>query len=333
MPKLKECLVIAFMANFAASNIQEYKPRNPLRFAQQIFWDSRTNVAIFVDSIAAVKNPSIFQFDWETKRLYETTLKKSSSVPSFCVPSASDTDLLICGFTNCTSYVSLPHLSPEAVRREDVSCRSPTDSGIIDRAVTLSDGLLLVSLHPGNCDTLDTESAAAYLDLKRHCYVDVISPGFFSNGFAFDSKTNTLFMADDCLPAIVAYKYDDRKKTFSKSRIVYRFVPAKNFPSGLAVDQCGNLYVGEQNKGRVYYIDTKSGKLLETIKVPGTHVSDVAIVGPKLDHLAVVTGIDYTDTYGNNQYTSSHPGDGKLYLIPLARPRCLGTAGTSVADV
>lgn len=73
----------------------------------------------------------------------------------------------------------------------------------------------------------------------------------------------------------------------------------------------------------------RAGKLLKTIKVPGTHVTAVAIIGPKLDTLAVTTGTAYHDAYGNLESTSTDPGDGRLYLLPLKTcsydPKCAGS--------
>lgn len=177
------------------------------------------SVCSFNSFLPAVdNNSSIYQFDWKSKRLYATTLTKSSTVPSFCIPTVSDSELLLCGFPDCISYVSLPHLSDKAIRRKDVACKS-SDLSQIDRGATLSDGTLLVSFIPGKyCDEDPghPKAAAAYFDLKTHSFVDAVFPGFYSNGFAYDPKRKTLFMGDDCMPGVVAYQYDDLKKSFSK---------------------------------------------------------------------------------------------------------------------
>lgn len=72
----------------------------------------------------------------------------------------------------------------------------------------------------------------------------------------------------------------------------------------------------------------RTGERLEIITAPGTHVTAVAIIGPKLDTLAVTTGTAYHDAYGNFETLSTDPGDGNLYLFPLKEcsynSRCFG---------
>lgn len=94
----------------------------------------------------------------------------------------------------------------------------------------------------------------------------------------------------------------------------------------------GLEYFSKFNSNNLINI-SRRGKLLKTIEVPGTHVTAVAIVGPKLNHLCVITGTGYHDTYGNNRSNSTDPGDGNMYLIPLAESSCLGKAGTPVAGL
>lgn len=69
--------------------------------------------------------------------------------------------------------------------------------------------------------------------------------------------------------------------------------------------------------------------------MPGSHITAVGIVGPNSDYLCVTTGIPYHDIYGNLQSNSTNPGDGKLYLIPIACEcsgyDCNGKPGTTVA--
>lgn len=164
-------------------------------------------------------DPTIFQFDWETRTLYSSNVI-SNDIPTFCVPTDSDPELLVCSFVTCLSYVYLPRLSPTATRDDDdIACLSESDYGGMDRGGTISDGTLVVSLIPENyCDTSGPHpnAAASYLDLTSNSILDAVFPGFYSNGFSYDSKTSTLFIADDCLPGILAYHYNPSKKSFGK---------------------------------------------------------------------------------------------------------------------
>ncbi|XP_074109355.1 regucalcin-like [Cotesia typhae] len=63
-------------------------------------------------------------------------------------------------------------------------------------------------------------------------------------------------------------------------------------PDGMTIDKAGNLWVANHGGGLVLKIDPKTGRLLQSIKMPVTLVTSVAFGGPNKDILYVTTAKD-----------------------------------------
>lgn len=76
--------------------------------------------------------------------------------------------------------------------------------------------------------------------------------------------------------------------------------------------------------------------MIKEYLVPGNHITAIGFVGPKLDHLLIITGTAYHDAYGNLDTYSTDVNDGRLYFVPMSDKgcdiKCKGRAGVPVAN-
>lgn len=161
------------------------------------------------------------RFDWASKTIVPAVLTNGTDptpiTVSFTIPSASDPDVLLVGVDPSIYVVSHVGLSRTAKVIGTVASHNSSDKYGIDRGGTLSDGTVILSFIPTNhCQAGLPDYAVGYLDLTTKTIKDGVFPGYYSNGFAFNSKTQVLYVADDCLAAILAYRYNSTDKTFCK---------------------------------------------------------------------------------------------------------------------
>lgn len=164
---------------------------------------------------------SVFRFDWATKTIVPAVLTKGSNstplIVSFTIPSKSDPDKLVVGVDPYIYLIKRVGLSKTATVIKKVTSHSSSDGYKIDRGGTLSDGTIITSFLPQNhCNPGMPEYAVGYLDLKTKTLKNGVFPGYYSNGFAFNAKTQVLYVGDDCLASVLAYKYNSTSKTFCK---------------------------------------------------------------------------------------------------------------------
>lgn len=106
-----------------------------------------------------------------------------------------------------------------------------------------------------------------------------------SNGLAWSD--GTLYYIDTPLHSVDAFDVDPGTGQLSNRRQVVSFEGGD--PDGMAVDDEGCLWVALWEGSRVERVDPRSGRHLETIELPTSHVTSVAFGGPRLDELYITS--------------------------------------------
>jgi sugar lactone lactonase YvrE len=126
-----------------------------------------------------------------------------------------------------------------------------------------------------------------------------------SNGIAWSLDRRTLYYIDTPLQRVDAFDYDDATGVIANRRTVITIPPGIGRPDGSTLDAEGMLWVAMWDGWRVTRWDPRTGRLLQTIRLPVGRVTSCAFGGPDLGTLYV---------------TSARNGlsDAQLALQPLA---------------
>lgn len=168
-------------------------------------------------------SPSILRFDWKTGKFYSASIKDTAEPVSFIVPASSSSNTLIAGLTPCVARLRWDGVSSTATKINNIACRNPVDLNGIDRGATSPDGTLYMSIIPSthcNKTVASTFPDASIVYLKigsgKTRIKNALTPGTYSNGIVFNSKTNTCYIADDCSGTIFAARWNPKTKSLSK---------------------------------------------------------------------------------------------------------------------
>ena len=106
----------------------------------------------------------------------------------------------------------------------------------------------------------------------------------FPNGVAFSADAKTLYIAESNTFRILRAKVKtdgglEKPELFCQ-------LPKDHTPDGMNFDQAGNLYVATVGPGLVTVLD-KDGKIIRTVKLPGTDVTNVEFAGKDLKTLYI----------------------------------------------
>jgi sugar lactone lactonase YvrE len=106
-----------------------------------------------------------------------------------------------------------------------------------------------------------------------------------SNGIAWSLDRRTMYYIDTPLMRVDAFDYDDATGAIAGRRPVITIPPGIGRPDGSTLDAEGMLWVAMWDGGRVTRWDPRTGRLLQTIRLPVTRVTSCAFGGPELDIL------------------------------------------------
>lgn len=178
-------------------------------------------------------------FDWESKKIKCASIDADPKAISFAVPAASSPKILIIGQGNCVKKIKWNQTSKTAHQIDEIVCRPYLDVNIIDRGGTSPDGTLYMSILPAtyckkDCVPSYPASAIVYMSSKHHSghyeIRNALSPGTYTNGIAFDPKSNKVYIGEDCSASIVLTKLSHKSlsKLFQYTHYGFLVVSLKN---------------------------------------------------------------------------------------------------------
>lgn len=170
------------------------------------------------------------------------------------------------------TQVLLPNIDTEHVRFNDGKC-SPEGVlwvGTMDKGVTVPNSSLYKIT--GNYSLYEIEKGITV-----------------SNGLIWSPDGTKMYYIDSPTYTIAIYDYSIEKSEISNKRILCNTPKEWGTPDGCTIDCKGNLWVAHWGGGIVSHWDTKTGKLIDTIKIPSPNVTSVAFGGENLDVLFITT--------------------------------------------
>lgn len=114
-----------------------------------------------------------------------------------------------------------------------------------------------------------------------------------SNGLTWSQDKKRFFHIDTPSRSIQAYAYNGATSEISQAVTIVN-TEALGFdssPDGMTIDSQDNLWVAFCHGGCVACFDSKSGTLLQTIKIPAIETTACTFGGQALDRLFITTGI------------------------------------------
>lgn len=178
----------------------------------------------------------------------------------------------------------------------------------------------------GKCDpsgrfwagTMDFDGAAAtgslYMLHKDLSIKTMKNHVTVSNGITWSPDYRVMYYVDSPTKNIVAFDYDNQTGHIKNERIVVTIPEGEGIPDGLTSDSEGNLWVAQWGGSMISKWNPVTGKRLDVIPVPATHVTSCAFGGPHLDELYITTARTDLDEHAR----ASQPHAGGLFKLKTA---------------
>jgi sugar lactone lactonase YvrE len=160
-----------------------------------------------------------------------------------------------------------------------------------------------------------TDGAAALYCLDTNFTVrQMIDDVTISNGLVWTSDARDFYYIDTPTFEVAAFDYDIDTGNISNRRVVIKFDQSMGRPDGMTIDEEDMVWIAHWDGGRVTRWDPKTGKMLETIEVPGARlVTSCAMGGPDLNELYITTAsVDL-----NEEKRKSQPLAGSLFRVQV----------------
>jgi sugar lactone lactonase YvrE len=129
-----------------------------------------------------------------------------------------------------------------------------------------------------------------------------------SNGLAWSVDGGTLYYIDSPTRRVQAFRFDGETGALSEEREASRLADDEGWPDGCCLDEEGMLWVGHWGAGRVTRRDPRTGRVLETVRLPVRNVTSCAFAGERLDRLFITTAVDHEDP-------SPEPEAGRVFCL------------------
>jgi len=116
-----------------------------------------------------------------------------------------------------------------------------------------------------------------------------------SNGLAWTADGGTLYYIDSPTRRVQAFHFDGETGALSGEWEASRLADDEGWPDGCCLDEEGMLWVGHWGAGCLTRRDTRTGRVLETVRLPVRNVTSCAFAGERLDRLFITTAVDHDD--------------------------------------
>ncbi|CAD6207149.1 GSCOCG00010136001-RA-CDS [Cotesia congregata] len=262
----------------------------PYMCAEGPHWDYENNRLYYVDIIGH----KIMSYNPTTRKVTHAYLKCGSVGFAIPVANKKNTFITACG-TNLIQVSWDPatdDLDPK------VKFISQVDVGVSDTRFNDAKVDPAGRLWAGTMGEKDGLPVSGKGSLYRFDYdgtpKKMISPVDISNGLVWSLNKDAFYYIDSFAYVIDVYDYDDATGDISNRRTLFD-LKANNITGiadGMTIDKTGNLWIANHSGGTVFQIDSKTGKLLRTIKMPMRDATSVAFGGPNKDVLYVTSSKD-----------------------------------------
>ncbi|XP_063241871.1 regucalcin-like [Bacillus rossius redtenbacheri] len=142
---------------------------------------------------------------------------------------------------------------------------------------------------------------------KSKCVVQHEKDVSISNGLDWSPDKKTLYFVDSNAYKVYGFDFDNSCGKISNKRTVlnYKEMGLQGFPDGMTVDTEGKLWVASYGGQEVVRVDPKSGRVLQTVKIPAMAVTSLAFGGPELNELYVTTASERATAEEKKRFPNS----------------------------
>lgn len=117
-----------------------------------------------------------------------------------------------------------------------------------------------------------------------------------SNGIVWTSDKKTMYYIDTPTSQIKSYNYNNDTGEITDPRVAIQIPENLGYPDGMTIDEEDMLWVGMWNGNAVIRFNPKTGKVLQTIKVPAHNITSCAFGGENLETLYITSAkVDMSD--------------------------------------
>ena len=251
------------------------------RLAESPFYDPRTKKLTWVDILAG----KLYMMDEDNK-----ISSASFSCPiGAAVPAQKPGDYVICGqkmlclFSNDEAVTVIKCVSDiyESFRRSNDAKADPAGRLWFGSSVNDSE-----HEPSGKLFCLEGGNITVKQDNTR-----------ISNGMAWNKDRTKFYFSDSLFHCIFEYDYDLKTGEISNRREFYRFTDG--VPDGMCIDSEDCLWIAVWGGSRIERVDTRTGKLMSTLKVPAKNVTSCCFCGDDMKTLFITTSGDDLDGEGD----------------------------------
>lgn len=113
-----------------------------------------------------------------------------------------------------------------------------------------------------------------------------------SNGLAWAPDGRTLYYVDSPTRLVQRFDYDPVSGALSEPAVAFVLGSGDGFPDGCSMDVEGCLWLAHWGAAKLTRWDPRTGRCLQTVRLPVRNVTSCAFGGPKLDQLFITTAKD-----------------------------------------
>ncbi len=272
--------------------------RKRTSLGESAFWDGRKNILFWVD----INKRTIFAFDPSTAKNRECKLDQMVGA----VVTTSQGGIIAClqdgiyavNFeTRAAEKLADIESDRDNTRFNDAKC---------DPAGRLWAGTMSMGRprRPGTLYRIDPD--------YRVC--SMIQNVKTSNGLVWTSDSKTMYYSDTPTQSIDSFDYHIETGSISNRKSAIRIAEACGGADGMAIDADDNIWAAHYGGGCVRCWDPKTGKVLETVKIPGAkNVTSCSFGGPDLKTLYITTASQKL----SEQELKDYPNSGFLFAASV----------------
>jgi sugar lactone lactonase YvrE len=135
----------------------------------------------------------------------------------------------------------------------------------------------------------DSAGSALYRLGRDRTVKKMLDSVSISNGIAWSPDNAVMYYIDSKVMGVAAFDFDLETGDIRNRRYPIEIPAGNGVPDGMTIDDEGMVYVAHWDGYQVSKWDPRSGKCLDTIRLPIAKVTSCAFGGPNLDELYITT--------------------------------------------